>query len=89
MSTLTIRKLDDRLKTRLRVRAAHHGRSMEEEARLILKSALVANHAEAPKSGRQLAEAIHNLFAPHGGIEAPDMRRHPILIQPRFLKPPK
>jgi len=29
MATLTIRQLDERTKTRLRVRAAHHGRSME------------------------------------------------------------
>jgi hypothetical protein len=33
MATLTIRQLDQKTKTRLRVRAAHHGRSMEEEAR--------------------------------------------------------
>src|SRR4029453_510376 len=32
MATLTIRQLDQQTKTRLRVRAAHHGRSMEEEA---------------------------------------------------------
>ena len=40
MATLTIRRLDEKTKTRLRVRAAHHGRSMEEEAREILHSAL-------------------------------------------------
>jgi plasmid stability protein len=40
MATLTIRQLDEKTKTRLRVRAAHHGRSMEEEAREILRSAL-------------------------------------------------
>jgi plasmid stability protein len=84
MGTLTIRKLDDHLKTRLRVRAAHHGLSMEEEARLILKSALVANHAEAPKSGRELAEAIQKLFAGIGPIEPPDLLHDPILLQPTF-----
>ena len=40
MASITIRDIDERLKTRLRVRAAHHGRSMEEEARDILRSAL-------------------------------------------------
>jgi plasmid stability protein len=42
MATLTIRQLDEKTKTRLRIRAAHHGRSMEEEAREILRSALTA-----------------------------------------------
>jgi plasmid stability protein len=32
-----VRKIDDRVKERLRMRAATHGRSMEEEARLILR----------------------------------------------------
>ena len=45
MAALVIRKLDDRLKSRLRVQAAHHGRSMEEEAREILRSAL--SHAKS------------------------------------------
>lgn len=40
MATLTIRNLDDRLKRSLRLRAAGHGRSMEQEARVILAEAL-------------------------------------------------
>jgi phosphopantothenoylcysteine decarboxylase/phosphopantothenate--cysteine ligase len=39
MASLTIRKLDDQLKQRLRLRAAKHGRSMEDEARTILRQA--------------------------------------------------
>ncbi|HEY2136171.1 MAG TPA: plasmid stability protein, partial [Xanthobacteraceae bacterium] len=42
MASLTIRQLDDDLKKRLRLRAARHGRSMEEEARHLL-----ALHLEA------------------------------------------
>lgn len=45
MASLTIRNLDDRTKDRLRLRAAHHKRSMEDEARNILMSALAE---EAP-----------------------------------------
>jgi plasmid stability protein len=37
MASITIRNLDDDVKRRLRVRAAEHGRSMEEEARDILR----------------------------------------------------
>jgi plasmid stability protein len=40
MASMTIRNLDDGLKGRLRVRAAIHGRSMEDEARDILRAAL-------------------------------------------------
>jgi plasmid stability protein len=40
MASLTIRKLDDDVKERLRVRAARAGHSMEEEARVILSKAV-------------------------------------------------
>ena len=42
MAGKTIRNLDDDVKTRLRVCAADNGRSMEEEARLILRAAVEA-----------------------------------------------
>ena len=41
MAALTIRNLDDAIKQSLRIRAAQHGVSMEEEARRILREALV------------------------------------------------
>ena len=41
MATLTIRNVDDAIKQSLRIRAAQHGVSMEEEARRILRDALV------------------------------------------------
>ena len=46
MASITIRNLEDTLKARLRVQAAFHGRSMEDEARDILRSAL--NREPAP-----------------------------------------
>jgi plasmid stability protein len=57
MSTLTVRNLDDDLKTRLRVRAAHNGRSMEAEAREILRASLTT----PPRT--RLGTQIHNRFA--------------------------
>src|SRR5437667_12012373 len=39
MASLTIRRLDDDLKQRLRLRAARNGRSMEDEARIVLGEA--------------------------------------------------
>ena len=41
MAVLTIRNVDDAIKQSLRIRAAQHGVSMEEEARRILREALV------------------------------------------------
>ena len=40
MGSITIRNLDDSLKSRLRIQAAVHGRSMEDEARDILRTVL-------------------------------------------------
>lgn len=39
MASLTVRQLDEKLKKRLRLRAARHGRSMEDEIRTILRDA--------------------------------------------------
>lgn len=80
MATLTIRQLDEKTKTRLRVRAAHHGRSMEEEAREILRSALRA----APALAENLSEAIRRRFAALGGLELTVPRRDLIREAPKF-----
>ena len=64
MASLTIRRLDDSVKARLRVQAAEHGRSMEEEAREILKGALAA-----PVVGGDLGSRIRARFARLGGVE--------------------
>ncbi len=65
MATLTIRKLDEDVKRRLRLRAAAHGRSMEDEVRQILSATV---HGKAPVSGN-LADAIAAIVDPIGGIE--------------------
>jgi len=71
MATITIRQLDEKTKTRLRVRAAYHGRSMEEEAREILRSALTSS---SPIKGN-LAEVVRRRFAAFGGLELELPRR--------------
>ncbi len=49
MASLTVRQLDDKLKQRLRLRAARNGRSVEDEVRTILRAAAEAEPAaEAP-----------------------------------------
>ena len=64
MSALSIRNLDDRVKERLRVRAARHGRSMEAEVRAILADAVAA-----PGQAPGLLQAIMDRFGEPGGVE--------------------
>src|SRR5437879_8985637 len=82
MATLTIRQLDEKTKTRLRVRAAHHGRSMEEEAREILRSAL----SSVPPAKGNLAEAVRRRFAAFGGLELKLPRRDAMRQAPGFAE---
>lgn len=80
MATITIRQLDENVKSRLRVRAARHGCSMEEEAREILRSALTAS---SPVK-KNLAEAIQRRFAAFGGLDLESRRRDAIRQVPEF-----
>ncbi len=85
MASLLIRDLDEVTEERLRIQAAHHGRSMEAEAREILKSALPdALAAEEPEDERNFATAIHKLFEPFGGIDLPEFPRIEIRDPPDF-----
>lgn len=74
MAVMTIRNIDDAIKKRLRVRAAVNGRSMEDEARDILRSAL---STDDPRP-RNLGQAIHERFGPQGGVDLPDVPREAI-----------
>src|ERR1700719_3631929 len=64
MASLTVRQLDDKLKKLLRLRAARHSRSMEDEVRVILRAAAeqtghdILEHFEPPSQpARQKARA--------------------------------
>ncbi len=81
MAALTIRKLDEQTKARLRVRAAHHGRSMEEEAREILRSTLAVPQA----SQQNLAECIRRRFVDLGGVELKPPKRDRLRPHPKFV----
>ena len=79
MASITIRNLDDEVKHRLRVRASGNGRSMEEEARLILREAV----APEPEP-ENLARFIHDCFAPYGGVDLELPPREPAREPPDF-----
>ena len=78
MASITIRNLDENLKARLRVRAAHHGRSMEDESRDILRTALAAER----RTSRILVQSIRRRFTEIGGIELNIPSREPIRKPP-------
>jgi len=50
-----VRHLEDDVKARLKRRAQRHGRSMEEEARHILRNALKEENRRVPKLGSRIA----------------------------------
>jgi len=74
MASMTIRDLDDRLKRRLRIQAARNNRSMEEEARAILRAALSADTSSA----KSLYKSIRARIEPLGGIDLAVAPRDPI-----------
>ena len=80
MASIAIRNVDDSLKSRLRIQAAVHGRSMEDEARDILRSAL---NREPTRKG-SLAASIRARFAPLEGVELPVIACEPMRAPPSF-----
>jgi len=82
MTSLTIRKLDDATKQRLRIRAARHGVSMEEEVRRILKEVL--SPVEAPFG---LGKRLQDRFAGLAAEEFIVPERHAPRNAPQWDKP--
>jgi len=80
MASITIRNLEADTKRKLRIRAAMKGRSMEQEAREILKSAL----ALTSKRKANLAERIREIFGPLGGVELERLPRE-LIPDPDWL----
>jgi antitoxin FitA len=80
MASITIRNLDETVKRKLRLRAAYRNRSMEDEARDILRTAL----AQEPLPTGNLADAIRRRIEPLGGVELSVPPRGPIREPPDF-----
>jgi len=78
MPSITIRNLDDWTKERLRLRAARRRRSMEAEARHILRAAL----AESDIPATNLASAIRQRFRALGGVDLAVPPRQPMRPPP-------
>lgn len=79
MASITIRNLDDDIKRRLRVRAAERGRSMEEEAREILRE--VVGDSRPPLN---LARSLRARVTKAGGVDLDIPPRDPMREAPAF-----
>ncbi len=76
MASITIRNLEDDTKRRMKLRAAQHGRSMEEEAREILRRATAqedtpSDLAAAPRRRLSTADRVDLPLAPRDAMRAP------------------
>jgi len=80
MASISVRNLDEELKARLRVRAARQGRSMEDEAREILRTAL----ADADDTSQDLAARIRRRFRAIAGVELEISKREPMREPPEL-----
>ncbi|MEE8388264.1 MAG: hypothetical protein V3R65_06800 [Acidiferrobacterales bacterium] len=82
MASITIRNLDDTVKAQLRIAAATHGCSMEEEARQILRRTLMTQ-----SSPGRLGTRISQYFKELGGIDLPIPERSEPRPAPGFADP--
>lgn len=69
MATLTIRQLDERTHSRLRGRAAKHGRSVEAEVRAILDAAV-------GRPEQNILLSLHATMSEVGGVDLPPIDRN-------------
>jgi len=65
MAMLTIRNIDESLKSKLKIMAAQQGVSMEEQTRRILREAVLVK----PKNNKGLGSRIHKRFAKIEGVD--------------------
>ena len=80
MGSMTIRNLDDRVKEKIRLRAAKNGHSMEEEARRLLSSSV----EKPPAEEVGLGTAIRRRFAQHGAFKLKRPPRGPMREPPKL-----
>jgi plasmid stability protein len=69
MASLSVRKLDEQVYEQLRIRAAEHGVSMEEEARQIISQVVTAP--------AKISDIFRKHFGSEGGINLDMLQRKP------------
>jgi plasmid stability protein len=83
VAQLVVRNLENEVKLRLRTRAQQHGRSMEEEVRAILRSAVAKTSGPAQGLGSAIAARFR-----HAGLTVALPEFHGEAVQPADFDPP-
>ncbi len=84
MTSITLHDLDDVVAAQLRVQAAKHGRTVEQEACAVLRDALGGGDAPSEAPPEKLGTAMQELFRPFGIKELPIPPREPAREPPTF-----
>jgi antitoxin FitA len=71
MSQIIVRRIEDSVKESLKRRAARHGRSMEEEAREILRNAVREESRPLPGLGSRIASRFREMGL---DVDLPELR---------------
>ena len=77
MASITVRNLDEAVKASLRLQAAQHGWSMEQEVRHILQQAVATQPAESMDFAERINRRFHRLAAEDLPIPARQVSRRP------------
>lgn len=85
MASLLIRDVDPALHARLKARAAHNRRSLEEEVRELLRTAVA--RSEDDGSGQSIVDAARRLFGDEKGVSLELPRREEGRAAPDFSGP--
>jgi len=80
VTDITIVNIDDNIKNLLQQRASRNGRSLEEEAKEILRLALIENQ----KPPVNIVSMIEKRFAHLGDFELGEIKREPMRPAPTF-----
>lgn len=80
MNSITIENFDDELRAKLQKRAEYSGRSLEEEAKEILRAVLIENEEHS----LNLAAKIERRFSNFGDFQIPIISRDPLRELPNF-----
>lgn len=80
MASLTIKDLDERTQRLLQIRAARQNRSMEEEARSILKAAVAEDDGDKPDLAASIKARFRSL-----GVEEIELPSRAPLREPPVL----
>ena len=83
MTSITVRNLNETIKTGLRLRAARHGWSMEQEVRNILQQAVATEQAATASFAERILQRFQGLDMPELSIPP----RQPMRTPPRFDAP--